>query len=46
VISPFFALMIPMFTGRFTTGGSPRSGWKERCGTSMKRLLSTIHAEY
>ena len=37
--------MMPTLTGKFTKGGSPTSGWNERCGTFMKRLLSTIHAE-
>ena len=39
--------MMPTLTGRFTVVLRPAlSGWNPPNGTFMKRLLSTIHAEY
>ena len=38
--------MMPMLTGRSTVVLRPAlSGWNAPNGTSMNRLLSTIHAE-
>jgi dUTPase len=43
---PSLALRMPTLTGKSIGFSAARSGMKEPNGTLMKRLLSTIHAEY